>query len=43
MILPSDMTQNEITVPNIPNNKIVVKFLKNRFFLTWNLQKILKF
>lgn len=42
-ILPSDMMQNEITVPNIPNNKIVKKFLKNRFFLTWNLEQILKF
>jgi len=37
------MMQNEITVPNIPNNKIVEKFLKNRFFLTWNLEQIPKF
>ena len=39
-ILPSDIRQNEITVPNTPNNTIVVKFLKNCFFLTWKLKQI---
>ena len=32
------MRQNEITVPKTPNNSIVVKFLKNCFFLTWKLR-----
>lgn len=38
-IIPSDMTQNEITVPKTPNSNIVLKFLKNCFFLTWNLKR----
>lgn len=37
VILPTDMRQNEITVPRTPNRSIVVKFLKNCFFLTWKL------
>jgi len=37
MILPRDMRQNEITVPSTPNRRIWLKFLKNRFFLTWKL------
>jgi hypothetical protein len=32
--LPSDIMQNEITVPKTPNKNIVEKFLKNCFFLT---------
>jgi hypothetical protein len=32
--LPSDIMQNEITMPKTPNKNIVEKFLKNCFFLT---------
>jgi len=35
-ILPTDIRQNETTVPMTPKSSIVVKFLKNCFFLTWN-------
>jgi hypothetical protein len=38
MILPRDIREKEITVPRTPNRSIVVKFLKNCFFLTWKLK-----
>jgi len=41
-ILPTDIRQNEITVPMTPKSSIMVKFLKNCFFLTWKLTYHLK-
>jgi len=41
-ILPADIRQNEITVPMTPKSSIMVKFLKNCFFLTWKLTCHLK-
>lgn len=35
--LPNEIIENDINVPTAPNNVMVMKFLKNCFFLTWNL------
>lgn len=35
--IPKDMIANDISVPTAPKSMIVMKFLKNCFFFTWNL------
>ena len=37
--IPSDMTAKEIKLPIAPNKMIVMKFRKNCFFFTWNLNR----
>lgn len=34
VVLPAEMMQNDIIVPNTPKDNMVAKFLKNCFFLT---------
>lgn len=38
--LPSDMMQNDMSVPMAPKSIIVMKLRKNCFFLTWNLRRM---